>query len=395
MKNQEASKFIVGVDMHPDSFAGAAFAGNNIHECKKQWIHSRVSTSDWEKWLKRHIPIGSVIVMEASCNSFAFAESAESLGYKAVVLESYRIGQISRSYCKNDKEDATKIAKVYLSGLCLDSVWCPDQATRHNRELLSLYRKTVKDSTRSKNRLKSFLTGHKIRLKGNTARLTRIETEEYIKKTNKWTERQKLIIGLMCGDVRYYDEKRRNLQKLIISEVLASEIGRKLLTLCGIRAISAFAIISTIGDINRFRNPKKLVAYFGFSPKCHESGNSVRKGGMSKRGRKDVKSLLIQSAQAILRSRNKSGEKIRKWGFSLMFRKDKNVVVAAVARKLTVAIWYLMKGFIPKIMNIDNDIKKKLKKLAEELKLSGIKALGYDKVVDFIEEYSQILLLRT
>jgi hypothetical protein len=50
---------------------------------------------------------------------------------------------------------------------------------------------------------------------------------------------------------------------------------------------------------------------------------------------------------------------------------------------------------MPKIMNIDNDIKKKLKKLAEELKLFGVKALRYEKVADFVDEYSQILLLRT
>ena len=78
--------------MHSDSFSGAAFTGSNIHECKRQWIHSKVSTKDWGKWLMRHIPKNSVIVMEAGCNTFAFAETAEFLGYKAVILESCRIG---------------------------------------------------------------------------------------------------------------------------------------------------------------------------------------------------------------------------------------------------------------------------------------------------------------
>ena len=61
-KNQEKEKFIVGIDLHPDSFAGAAFSGNTIHNCRKLFIHERVSTEDWEKWLNRHIPKGSVLV---------------------------------------------------------------------------------------------------------------------------------------------------------------------------------------------------------------------------------------------------------------------------------------------------------------------------------------------
>jgi transposase len=121
----------------------------------------------------------------------------------------------------------------------------------------------------------------------------------------------------MCNDIRYYDDKRKKLHQIIINEVIKSEEGRKLLTLCGIRAISAFTVMATVGDINRFKNPKKLVAYFGFSPKCHESGNLSRNSGISRNGRKDAKSVLIQSAQAVLRSGNKSAEKLRKWGFSL------------------------------------------------------------------------------
>lgn len=394
-KNQEEEKLIVGIDLHPDSFAGAVFSGDTIYNCRKLFIHEKVSTEDWEKWLKRYIPKGSVLVMEAGNNSFAFAEISENLGYKPVILDSFKIGRIAKSYCKNDKTDAEKAAKVYLSGLCKTNVWIPDQLTKHKRELLSTYKKTVKDATRAKNRLKSFLTAHKIRLKGKYTALTKKETFEHILRLMKWTKNQELIITLHFEDIIYNDEKRRRLHRIITSEVLNSEYGQKLLSLCGIRIICAFSIMAAVGDINRFKNPKKVVAYFGFSPKCHESGNTTKKGKISRRGRKEVKSVLIQAAQAIMRSRNNSGEKLKKWGMALYFRKERNVVVAAIARKLTVAVWYTLKGYLPEIVKVDNDIQRKLKKIAEELKLVGVKALGYDKVKDFIEEYSQIICLRS
>ena len=75
-----------------------------------------------------------------------------------------------------------------------------------------------------------------------------------------------------------------------------------------------------------------------------------------------------------------------------MMRKNKNVAVGGIARKLLVAVWYALKGFLPEILDAEKSIQSKLSRLASELTLPFIQSLGYKKIRDFVEEYTLIVL---
>ena len=87
---------IVGVDLHADQFTAALVCGRSAVNAQKQWTHHAVENGQWEKWLTRHVPADAVLVLEAGMNSFEFAVTAERLGFKAVVLESERVGSWPR-----------------------------------------------------------------------------------------------------------------------------------------------------------------------------------------------------------------------------------------------------------------------------------------------------------
>jgi transposase len=178
-------------------------------------------------------------------------------------------------------------------------------------------------------------------------------------------------------------------------EVLSNQTMAKLMKLCGINVKTAFALIAMIGDINRFQNPKKLVAYLGLTPITVRTGKSGYDGGVTRKGRRDVKAMLIQAAHSIFTSKNGSGYKLRKWGHALSFRKGKKTAVPAVARKMVVAVWYLLKGYLPEIIDIGQDVAIKIKRLATEFGMPIIRALGYRNKVEFVEEFSEIILLRS
>ena len=66
---------------------------------------------------------------------------------------------------------------------------------------------------------------------------------------------------------------------------------------------------------------------------------------MGNTGRGDVRALLIQAAQNAMTQKNSP---LHQWGWKLTLKKDcKNIAVAAVARKLTVAIWHLLRALYP------------------------------------------------
>jgi hypothetical protein len=156
--------------------------------------------------------------------------------------------------------------------------------------------------------------------------------------------------------------------------------------LSGVRDVIAFAISAMIGDINRFENPRKLVAYFGLNPSLEESGNSKNANTELKRhGRKDGRSLLLQGAQSILKSK---GNPLRNWGLRLMARTScRNKVAVAMARKLTVAIWYMLKGYWQPLTEVPDATEVKIKKMMRDIQ--GLKKA--EKAAKFNEVKKKLL----
>ncbi len=75
----------------------------------------------------------------------------------------------------------------------------------------------------------------------------------------------------------------------------------RLMKILGIGLINTFALLATIGDIHRFARPEQLVAYLGLSPGQRQSGQGKDiRLGVRKRGRGDLRHLLIQGAHAVL-----------------------------------------------------------------------------------------------
>ena len=150
----------------------------------------------------------------------------------------------------------------------------------------------------------------------------------------------------------------------------------------------AFALGALVGDIKRFASPKKLVKYVGLNPAFDDSGNEQWSGGIGGHGRKDLRCLLIEAAHAILRSAKTD---LAKWGKKLLRRKGEiNLVVAAIARKLTVAVWYLMMGRWTAVEELDERLEIKIGKMITNVGAKGLKALGKERQA-FRQEIRQTL----
>jgi hypothetical protein len=156
-------------------------------------------------------------------------------------------------------------------------------------------------------------------------------------------------------------------------EVLTDPQLLSLVRLCGVRDKVAFALGAIIGDIHRFPKPKKLVKYFGLDPAFDDSGEGTWQGGIAGHGRKDVRSLLIEAAHSILRS----SHPLARWGKKLLAHKGEvKLVVAALARRLTVAVWYLMMGRWTPLEEVDPLTTRKVTKMIKNIGRAGLKKMG-------------------
>jgi len=60
--------------------------------------------------------------------------------------------------------------------------------------------------------------------------------------------------------------------------------------------VSAATLVAELGDVTRFTNPRRLMAYLGLVPSEHSSGKNTRQGGITKAGNGAARRMLIEAA---------------------------------------------------------------------------------------------------
>ncbi len=345
----------------PDSFTAAVFVGQTPHDACKIGSRENLTLETLLKWAAAELTPQDIILLEAGSNSFEVCKRLGELGLRACVLESAHVGKHAKTYADNDRMAAARIALVYLAGNA-PCVWVPDEQSRERRELLHAYGKSVGDHTAATNSIKAYLNGHGIRLGKRS--LQEKTTPAWILEQREWSGLQKNILAEHWANITQSKERRQRLYRLIAAEMADDPVMMHAMKVLGVGIVSAFALRAVIGDIGRFHRPEKLVAYIGLNPGQRQSGRGKDiRLGVGRRGRGDIRNLLIQGAQAVLRMGRHTA--LGQWGWKLFARKgNRNVAVAAVARKLVVQVWHLLQGNPPTALEPDKSFRLKLHKLA-------------------------------
>lgn len=373
MKNNKTTKAIervIGLDSHPDSFTAAFLRGPTPATAVVEKTFDKVPMSRLVNWASKNTTEQDEIVLEASGNSFEVARRLRKMNRRVEVLESCQLGKLKEAHANNDRISAVRIGKAYLAGTA-KKVWVPDEQTQERRDWFHAHAKAVKRTTQMRNRLLSYLSDKGVRLaKGTRLASDPVESEKQLRASMNWSDRQWQVIQILLLDLHHAEQQRVKWRSLIAQEVASDPLLLSLMRLCGVRVLVAFSLGAIIGDINRFASPKALVKYVGLNPAFDNSGENNWSGGIGGHGRKDLRSLLIEAAQSILRSKHP----LAKWGKKLLARKGlMNLVVAAIARKLTVAIWYLMIGKWTPVEEVGPQLKAKISTLISTIDPSVLK----------------------
>lgn len=133
----------------------------------------------------------------------------------------------------------------------------------------------------------------------------------------------------------------------------------------GVSLIIASTTIAEIGDLARFENPKKLMAFLGLVPSEHSSGEKRRQGTITKTGNGHVHKVLVEAAQSyyhpvrvtrfLLKRQEGIAQEISDISWKCQIRlcarfqrlikkgKNRNTVVTAIARELAAFMWAIAK----------------------------------------------------
>ena len=129
------------------------------------------------------------------------------------------------------------------------------------------------------------------------------------------------------------------LTQSIEQEVEKCPEAQRLQTHPGVGALTALSFVLIIGQADRFRCGKQVASYLGLVPLEDSSGQRRRLGHITKQGNSLLRFLLVEAAQVTVRS-------IPEWRskyFHLMMRRGRKIAKVAMARKLAVRLYWMMR----------------------------------------------------
>jgi transposase len=143
----------------------------------------------------------------------------------------------------------------------------------------------------------------------------------------QWTELDQRIAAFDAEFVRWVKE---------------NEEARQLMTIPGIGAIVASALVAAIGRAESFDHGRDLAAWLGLVPRQVTTGGKPKLLGISKRGNKYLRRQLIHGARAALPYVAERDTPLGRWAKELMSRTHRNVAVVALANKLARIAWAVL-----------------------------------------------------
>jgi transposase len=304
-------------------------------------------------------------VYEAGPCGYPIYRHLTSKGHRCAVVAPSLIPRRSGDRIKTDRRDALNLVRLYRAGE-LTSIYVPTAEDEAMRDLLRCRVDIRRIERKTRQQLLAFLLRHGLHYPGKknwtkghmnwlaelkpAHRAQQIVLQEYIDAANECTRRIQRIT--------------EQIQDLVVQWSRAPFV-RAYQALRGVSLIVATTVVSEIGDMNRFKNPKQLMAYLGLVPSEHSSGNRIRRGSITKTGNSHVRRVLIEAAwtynlrarktKLILKRQQGLDDRICEISWKAQLRlcnkyrrlfargKSKPAITTAIARELSAFIWAIDK----------------------------------------------------
>lgn len=281
-----------------------------------------------------------IVGMEACCGSHFWARVLTDLGHEVRLISPQFVKPYVKSN-KNDRNDAEAICEaVGRPSMRFVPPKSPEQL-----EIQAVHRirqRVVASRTRLVNQVRGLLGEHGVVVARDITRIRRALGEIADSNESGFGD---IFIDMLRDmrdelgelDIRLAGYNRR-IKNLFRSNEMCQRIGR----IEGVGPITATALVAAIGDKSCFRNGRQFAAWLGLVPKQHSSGGKARLFGISKRGDRYLRTLLIHGARAVLSRAAGKTDARSQWIGRMRERRHPNVVAVALANKNARIIWSLL-----------------------------------------------------
>jgi transposase len=323
---------IIGVDFHPE-FQQIALVDSDSGEFQEKRLGHREEAETFYRGLAavgHEVRVG----MEASGHGRWFERLLGELQVELWIGDAAEIRTRRVRKQKTDRQDAQLILKLMLKD-DFPQIWVPSWENRDLRQLLWHRHRMVQARTRIMNQLQAVALNEGLRCK---KRLWRERGRQQLEsfRLAPWASRRRRDLLELLDRL---NPTIAELSQAIEREVENCPEAKRLMTHPGVGALTGLAFVLIIGKAERFSCGKQVASYLGLVPLEDSSGNRRRLGHITKQGSSMMRFLLVEAAQVTVRS-------VPEWRskyLHLMMRRGRKIAKVAVARKLAVRLYWMMR----------------------------------------------------
>lgn len=276
------------------------------------------------------------VAFEACREGWHIHDKLAQWGHDPRMLDTTRIRQIGvgQHSRKNDPIDAEAIAQAVDAGRFPEAhVLSPER--RALRAHLSVRGALVE--TRSQ-----YVTTIRGLARAAGVLVPTCDAENFVGKLEKATldEATRNLIAPLVVLLRALEPELARVEQTLSGFAQRDPILNLCATVPGVGLIVAATFVSVIDEAKRFKNAHAVGAYLGLVPSESTTGgpNKRRLGSITKQGNSMARSMLVQAAWSIMRSRDRD-DPLKRWAEHLANTRGKRIAVVALARKLAGVLW--------------------------------------------------------
>ena len=289
------------------------------------------------------LPPGTVVAMEACGSAHHWARHARSLGHEVRMMGARKVAPYMRR-SKNDANDADGIAEA-SSRPEMRFVGVKSVGRQALQQLHRARRMAVRNRTAQANQVHGFLLEWGIESRrGIGSLLGRLDRvlEDAEGAEGELTADGRALLSELGDELRRLDGRVKRFDDRIEEAGRADPACRRLEGIPGIGPLTATALTAAVGDASAFRNGRELAAWLGLVPRQRSTGGRTRLLGISKRGDRCLRCLLIHGARAALRAAARRDDRRSRWAVGVEARRGRNVATVALANKNARAAWAVL-----------------------------------------------------
>jgi transposase len=283
-----------------------------------------------------------VVAMEACCGALHLGRLLAAQGHQVRLMSPEYVRPYVKAH-KNDDRDAEAIAEA-ATRPTMRFVELKAEAQLDMQTLHRARDRLVGERTALINQLRAILLERGITIPQGRRKLQRrlaamIDQEGGL----SLSPRMQVLVEDMRAQWAELDRRIEALDDEMVQNARSDATARRLLSIPGVGALNATALIAAIGNGETFSRARDLAAWLGLVPRQVTTGGKPRLVGISKRGNSYLRRLLIHGARAALPSLATSETPLGTWLRGLLSRTHKNAAVVALANKLARIAWAVLR----------------------------------------------------